>query len=205
MIRALAALSVVLFVGQACANIERSPRPEARNAAGPTVCNDPAIEGVVVPKIEGRIAQCGIENPVRITAVAGVQLSQAATVDCNTARALRGWVSDAAVPEFSDRGGLAQLEVAAHYVCRTRNHRPGAKISEHGKGRAIDISGFTLRTGETVTLLNGWNSKDGKRLRALWRAACGPFGTVLGPESDRFHKDHFHFDTAQYRSGSYCR
>jgi len=30
-------------------------------------------------------------------------------------------------------------------------------------------------------------------------------GTVLGPEANRFHRDHFHFDTAEYRSGPYCR
>jgi len=28
---------------------------------------------------------------------------------------------------------------------------------------------------------------------------------VLGPEAARYHQDHFHFDTARYRSGSYCR
>ena len=32
-----------------------------------------------------------------------------------------------------------------------------------------------------------------------------PFGTVLGPNSDRFHRDHFHFDMASYSSGAYCR
>jgi len=25
------------------------------------------------------------------------------------------------------------------------------------------------------------------------------------PNANRFHRDHFHFDTARYRSGSYCR
>jgi len=39
----------------------------------------------------------------------------------------------------------------------------------------------------------------------MHRAACGPFGTVLGPNADRFHQDHFHFDTARHRSGPYCR
>ena len=33
----------------------------------------------------------------------------------------------------------------------------------------------------------------------------GGFGTVLGPESDQFHQDHFHFDTARHRGGPYCR
>jgi len=49
------------------------------------------------------------------------------------------------------------------------------------------------------------NQAASLRVIGGWRAACGPFGTVLGPESNRFHRDHFHFDTARYRSGSYCR
>jgi hypothetical protein len=42
-------------------------------------------------------------------------------------------------------------------------------------------------------------------MRRAHKTACGPFGTVLGPNADRYHQDHFHFDTARYRSGSYCR
>jgi hypothetical protein len=56
-----------------------------------------------------------------------------------------------------------------------------------------------------MTVLTDWNGRYASQLRAMSQAACGPFGTVLGPEADRFHRDHFHFDTADYRSGSYCR
>jgi len=42
-------------------------------------------------------------------------------------------------------------------------------------------------------------------LREMHSTACGPFGTVLGPEANRFHRENFHFDTARYRSGRYCR
>ena len=45
----------------------------------------------------------------------------------------------------------------------------------------------------------------GKALKKMHKIACGPFGTVLGPNANRFHRDHFHFDTARYRSGSYCK
>jgi len=63
-----------------------------------------------------------------------------------------------------------------------------------------------LKSGQEITVLTDWGRGDrGRALRQMWRAACGPFGTVLGPEANRFHRDHFHFDTARYRSGSYCR
>lgn len=43
-------------------------------------------------------------------------------------------------------------------------------------------------------------------LRAVHRGACGPFTTVLGPDSDAAHLDHFHLDLARRRGGAgYCR
>lgn len=103
-------------------------------------------------------------------------------------------------------GGVVKLKVAAGYSCRTRNHKSGAKISEHGKGRAIDLSGFYLKNGDQISVLNDWGKgKYGRILRDMHRSACGPFGTVLGPNADRHHRDHFHFDIAKHRSGSYCR
>jgi hypothetical protein len=39
----------------------------------------------------------------------------------------------------------------------------------------------------------------------MHKSACGPFGTVLGPDADKYHKDHFHFDVAKHGNGAYCR
>jgi len=98
-----------------------------------------------------------------------------------------------------------QIQVAAHYACRTRNNRPGARLSEHALGIAIDISAFVLADGTRLTVLNDWRGRNGQLMKRLHASACGPFGTVLGPNSDRHHQDHFHFDVAEYRNGSYCR
>jgi hypothetical protein len=69
----------------------------------------------------------------------------------------------------------------------------------------VDIGGFVLSDGTRVTVLNNWGEgRYGQALRAMHRAACGTFGTVLGPEANAYHRNHFHFDTARYRSGSYC-
>ncbi len=89
---------------------------------------------------------------------------------------------------------------------RSRNNRPGERISEHGRGRAIDISAIVLANGVAISVLKGWTERQhGRILKAAHRAACGPFGTVLGPSADAQHRDHLHLDTARYRSGSYCR
>jgi hypothetical protein len=168
------------------------------------------IRGLVGDRLEpitGRIGGCGIAEPVRLREVDGVTLNQPATINCTTAEALQTWLREAAVPAVGRRGGgIASLRVVASYACRTRNSQAGARLSEHALGNAIDIAAITLQDGSAITVLQGWrDQQDGPILRAMHRGACGTFGTVLGPESDRFHQDHFHFDTAAYRSGAYCR
>ena len=186
---------------------KRQTRSERRLARKGAVCGDVGIQGVVVGSVPGKISGCGIGEAVKIRSVSGIALSQQSLMDCTTARALKSWVDRGVVPAVGKRGGgVVQLRVAAHYACRTRNNRKGARISEHGKGRAIDISAFTLRDGNEISVLKHWGrGKNGRVLKKMHRAACGPFGTVLGPNSDRYHRDHFHFDTARYRGGSYCR
>ena len=171
-----------------------------------SVCGDRTIRGKEVGRVPGRIRGCGVQDAVRITEVYGVALSTPAVMDCTTANALKTWVDKGLQPAFRRMGTVTHMKVAAHYACRTRNNQPGAKISEHGKGRAIDLSSFTLADGQVVTVLNGWHrGSTRKALKKAHASACGPFGTVLGPEADRFHRNHFHFDTARHRGGPYCR
>jgi len=171
------------------------------------LCGVPGLEGVTLSRIASSVSGCGIEQPVKVTSVAGVALSTPATVDCATAKALHTWVEQAVLPTVGRKGGgVSSLQIASHYSCRPRNNQAGARISEHGRGRAIDVSAIRLKDGTALTVLGGWKSADqGPILQKLHKAACGPFGTVLGPASDKFHQDHFHFDTARYRSGTYCR
>lgn len=170
-----------------------------------SVCGDVSLRGEVLGVVEGAGA-CGIEGAVLLREASGVVLSTPARMTCDTARALKSWIDTGARPAVGDTGGgIASLRVVAEYSCRSRNNQSGARLSEHSFGRAIDIAGIGLADGTEMTVLTDWNGRYARQLRAMWAAACGPFGTVLGPEADRFHRDHFHFDTAAYRSGSYCR
>lgn len=171
------------------------------------ICGDPSIRGETIAPITSATPGCGVANAVAVYEVEGVALSTPARINCGTASAFKTWVRQGAIPAVGKRGGgIESFKVAASYACRTRNHQAGARISEHGKGNAIDISEIRLKDGSKITLLDGWRDpKDGKVLRQMHRKACGPFGTVLGPESDRWHQDHFHFDIAQHRGGAYCR
>jgi len=163
------------------------------------VCGDRAIRGEELAPITSRVRGCGIEEPVRVTSIDGIRLSSPATINCATARALKTWINDGMRPAFG-RQEVVELRIAASYICRTRNNVRGAKISEHGRGNAIDISGFILSDGRELSISRDYN----RTIRRAHRAACGPFGTTLGPGSDGYHEDHLHFDVANM-DRPYCR
>jgi hypothetical protein len=206
-----AAAGLDLSSGQATRQVElaaaapeptrREKRRKAREAATMegAVCGVPTIKGEPIAPIASKVNGCGVSDAVRVTSVAGVRLSQSATVDCSVATALNTWVADVAQPAFG--GKLSELRIAAHYVCRGQNNKKGAQISEHGKGRAVDISAFVMTDGKVLTVKEDYN----QILRRIYKSACGIFKTTLGPGSDGYHEDHFHFDTSARSGGAYCR
>lgn len=178
----------------------KKPTKRDKTSAKGSVCGDPAIKGVALARVKSKVKGCGIEDPVSVSSVDGIRLSQPATLDCTTAKALKSWLQQSMRPAFGNRD-VVQLQIAAHYICRPRNNIRGNKISEHGRGKAIDIAGFVFSDGKSWTIARDYN----KQIRKAHKGACGIFGTTLGPGSDGYHEDHLHFDTASYRSGSYCR
>ena len=199
--------------------VARSPRPAARPGVITAravetrlaevrgqVCGDPAIQGQALGAVNGP-GRCGVEDAVKLRAVAGVSLSPNPTMDCRTAGALKAWVAQAVKPSVGTAGGgVTGLRIGSDYACRNRNNASGGRLSEHAFGRAVDIMAIELADGSEISVLRDWGrGRAGDALKQMWRAACGPFGTVLGPEANAAHRDHFHFDTARYRNGSYCR
>lgn len=170
------------------------------------LCGVPGLKGRKIAPIVSKVRGCGLADGVEIREVGGIPLSMPAEVDCPTARALARWVETGLKPAVGRLGGgVTRIDIAGSYTCRPRNNQAGSKVSEHGRGRAVDVSGIRLANGVSISVERGWRDRQhGKMLRAMHGAACGPFGTVLGPDSDRFHHDHLHFDTASGRA-PYCR
>jgi hypothetical protein len=158
-----------------------------------------------IDDIDGRSA-CEVDNAWSVQAVAGVGFSQPATVNCGMIGPLNSWMTNTVQPAAADAFGerVTSITVAASYSCRPRNNRRGAKMSEHGYGNAIDISAFTLESGRTVKVEQGYWSfgRENSFLKQIRREACNDFNTVLGP-GQPYHKDHFHLDLANRRS-KYC-
>lgn len=153
---------------------------------------------------------CEVRNAWRVQSVGQVTFSQPATLNCGMAEPLRDWFDDTVQPSAQRSFGesVVSVDIAASYSCRPRNNQRGAKMSEHGYGNAIDIAAFTLESGRKVSVLKGWRGSSSERrfLAQVHGEACGEFHTVLGPNSDRNHRDHIHLDLQNRRSGShYCR
>jgi len=172
-----------------------------------SVCGIKGIRGYAVAPVRGKIAGCVIKNPVKVSEVDGITLTREVLIGCEAAESLYGWVRKSAKPVVGRQGGgLAKIQMIAGYSCRNRNSAKSGKLSEHAKGKAVDIAGFILKDGTILSVKRDWHSAaKGRTLKKLHKTACGPFGTVLGPNANRFHQDHFHFDVARYRSGAYCR
>ena len=76
----------------------------------------------------------------------------------------------------------------------------GAKISEHGKGNALDIRALRLANGQRIELTD---PQVPHSFRAgLRESVCARFTTVLGPGSDGMPENHFHMDLGRWKA---CR
>jgi hypothetical protein len=159
-----------------------------------------AVEAEMLPPMtEG---QCMIRSPLSVTALSVngrmLPLSSPVTVGCEVATALPGWVAD--VENYfvaRENTRVETLLTGTSYMCRNVNNAGDGRLSEHAFGNAVDIVGFALEDGQSVTLPDGWAdplSVEGRALRFAHDAACSRFMTTLGPEANALHRDHLHLD-----------
>jgi hypothetical protein len=157
-----------------------------------------------MPRLVGPGA-CGGGDMVRIDAVLlpnnkRVEINPAPYLRCPMAESLATWVRDEAVPRVAATGtSLRTVDTYDDFDCRGRNRVIGARMSEHGKGNAVDVRSLTLVDGRVIGLTDIMAPKD-LRL-GLRESACGRFTTVLGPGSDGYHEEHIHLDLAERSNG----
>jgi hypothetical protein len=150
-------------------------------------------------------AQCARFDMVRLDRImmpdqSSVAVTPAPQLQCGMAEALAEWIRTDVGPVAAMLGAsLAAVTDLDSYECRGRNNIAGAKLSEHGKGNAIDIGAVKLKNGATFTLTDPQVSKPFReQMRTL---ACARFTTVLGPGSDGYHEEHIHLDLAARSNG----
>ncbi len=144
---------------------------------------------------------CGIAQPVSLHETGGevpVSLSPAPVLGCGFAGAMSDFLAGAAsdIARKTTESDLTGLRGGPGYVCRRRNNRPDGKLSEHARGKALDVLSFVLASGKEISVADDWGKKtpEGEFLKQLHASACKSFTTVLGPDADPNHRSHFHFD-----------
>ncbi len=144
---------------------------------------------------------CGIAQAIELHA-STASLNQTATLGCPLAMALNDFERHVLQPAAQLYFGqhVARIHHFGAYACRGRSSNAG-RLSEHAKGRAIDIAAFELADGTVVRIKDHWHGA-GDRSRFLHdvsRGACNVFQVVLSPNHDRDHHDHLHFDIGRWR------
>lgn len=154
-------------------------------------------------------AGCSTTNTVQLSALASdyrqLQVTNLGPVACPLANTFAAWARygvDRAAREIL-RSGLARIETMGSYSCR--NVAGTSRRSAHSTGDAIDVSAFVLDDGRRISLSGQWSAGSAAErqfLRVIHTSACKRFGTVLGPDYNDAHRDHFHLETG---GGSFCR
>ena len=144
---------------------------------------------------------CGIAMAIELNASTAA-LSRPATLGCPLAMALNDFERQVLQPMAQLHFGqhVARIHHFGAYACRGRSSNAG-RLSEHAKGRAIDISAFELADGTVIRVKDDWRNSGARSqfLHEVSRGACGVFQVVLGPNHDRDHHDHLHFDIGRWR------
>jgi hypothetical protein len=134
-----------------------------------------------------------------------VEVQPPATLACPIVSALDHWFADAVQPAAKKwfNQPVVEIKQISAYSCRGMNGQPGAHISEHAFGNALDIAAFVLADGHRITVKDGWKGSPEEQgfLRDVQGSACDQFTTVLAPGSNQFHYDHIHVDLMRRASG----
>ncbi len=147
---------------------------------------------------------CGIENRIDLRRVAGVSLRPVET-SCETALRLTLWTEHGLKPAAREAFGQEPTRMLhiGSYNCRPIRGST-TRMSSHATASSIDIAGVTLADGRQLSLLKGWDGPGAQPqfFADLRNTGCDWFQTVLGPEFNALHADHFHF---QSRGWGTCR
>ncbi|MBN2752844.1 MAG: extensin family protein [Rhodospirillaceae bacterium] len=143
---------------------------------------------------------CHVSNAVKVSRVGHAKLSSPALMTCALALKLSEFEAVFVQPTAIRvlHSPITTIHHYGTYACRRRTS--GTRMSEHAKANAIDIGVFETATGNKVSVTRHWNTHDAKAefLKTVGQGACTLFMGVLGPDSDKAHHDHFHFDMGDY-------
>ena len=136
----------------------------------------------------------------------GTPTTNLGAMTCPLARNFAAWAQYAVKPAARKYFGqeVVKIETFGTYSCRNIYGGRSGRLSQHAYSNAVDVSGFVLADGRRIMLDGGWTGDKPSQdfLRALHKSACRRFGTVLSPDYNAAHYNHFHMDMS---GAGYCR
>lgn len=159
----------------------------------------------VSPQADSPSAKCPLVGALRVQG-GGVALSSSFIASCPLAVAYAMFEHHTLQPAAQSAYGqkIARVDHLGSFACRNVYNRESGALSRHASADALDIAGFRLAGGRTISVLRDWpkQNQDAEFLRQLRDGACESFSVVLSPDYNAAHRNHFHVDVGRW---SVCR
>jgi len=144
---------------------------------------------------------CPLRNTLRVQG-AEVGLSSSFLASCPLAVAFALFERHSLQPAAQTVFGQAVTRVdhLGSFACRTMYNRANGQLSQHASANALDIAGFRLADGRSISVLKDWPGEgtNARFLRQVRDSACDDFNVVLSPDYNAAHRNHFHFDMGRW-------
>lgn len=149
------------------------------------------------------IENCPLHNVVRVTHTQ-IEFNAPFTLSCPL---LVRWMmfEEQQLQPLALKYKGSEITAIDHYgtfACRNVYNRDVGRRSQHATASAFDVAAFHFANGEVASVLNDWDNKKNPDnnlfLHDVHDAACSYFGTVLGPDYNQPHANHFHLDTSNF-------
>jgi hypothetical protein len=146
-------------------------------------------------------AACPLRNTLRVQG-ADVGLSSSFLASCPLAVAFALFERHSLQPAARAVFGQAVMRVdhLGSFACRNIYNRADGRLSQHASANALDIAGFRLADGRTISVLKDWpgDGESARFLRQVRDGACKDFNVVLSPDYNAAHRNHFHLDMGRW-------
>lgn len=160
------------------------------------------LPATFAPAVSANSGQCGYRDGLTVRLDGRASFAPSLTASCPVASAL--WLWDRQVVQPAARRHLGTTVVRyshyGSYNCRRMYGKADGPFSEHATADAVDVAGFVLADGRSLSLKRNWTGGSAAErafLRSVRDGACDLFSTTLSPDYNAAHADHLHLDMAE--------
>lgn len=181
-------------------------KPKLRELAGDKAACLALFEtsALAVTPIEDReiTPHCGYVDAVALETMTAAYAPGTVRLSCPLAAALAIWEQRVVQPSAQRAfdAAVTRIDHFGTYSCRRTYGSAAGRWSKHATAEAIDIAAFHLEDGRQVDIRADWgaDSDAGAFLEDIRSRGCDIFGTLLGPDYNAAHRDHFHLQATGF-------